>query len=208
MTLSTRQIRLIAGFAVLNIVLVVVGWMALISPQQSRASSAAAQVSAAQTQLAETLGNSQSSNKQPAIHTSGLYTLDTALPAQADQPDLIFELDRLATASSVKILGISPQTAQATTTGYTVQPINLQLSGTYFQITNYLRKLRTLVSEHQGRLTANGPLLSVLSAAYTNSTAHDELATVQIQAFYYGVAAGATPPADTSTTDTTTTTGS
>ena len=209
MTLSTRQIRLIAAFAGLNVLLVVVGWMMLVAPQRQDASAAAAKEQLAQSQLAALIGQSSGSHgptKQPEIHTAGLYTLDTALPAQADQPNLLLELDRLAKASHVQLIGISPQSAQATGTGYTVVPINLTLNGSYFDLTGFLRTLRTLVSEQHGRLIANGPLFAVTSAAITPGTDKDEApATVGLEAFYYGITAGAAPPA--STTDTTTTTG-
>jgi hypothetical protein len=207
MTLSSRQLRLIAAFAGLNILLVVVGWIALVSPQRHDASTAAANAQLAQSQLDALLGQgSHGPTKQPAIHTAGLYSLDTALPSQADQPDLLFELDRLAKASGVDVLSISPQAAQASATGYTVVPINLSLNGSYFKVTGFLRTLRLLVSEQHGRLVANGPLFAVTSVALTPGADKNEApATVGIVAYFYGVTGGATPPA--STTDTTTTTG-
>jgi len=215
MTLTPRQ-RLLAVFAALNLLILVVGWFALISPQRSNAASTAAQQQAVQAQLTAITGTSQGPVKQPAIHTADLYALDTALPAQEDQPDLLFLLDRLAKASAVAITGITPQAPQATTT-YTVAPMNLELSGTYFHLTRFLRSLRILVSEHQGRLVANGPLFAVTSVALTpaapaggptgSKTSNGEVATVGLAAFYYGIVAGAAAPASTTTTATTTTTG-
>src|SRR5207342_456054 len=76
--------------------------------------------------------------KQPAVHSSCVYKLDTALPSQADTPNLMFELQHVAKVSGVKLLGISPQPAQATANGYTVVPINLNLDGRYYAVTQYL----------------------------------------------------------------------
>ena len=123
MTLSTRQIRLIAVFAAVNVLLVVVGWMALVSPQRHDASTAAAQAQLAQSQLDTLIGQGSARHpiKQPAIHTSCLYTLDTALPSQEHQPDLLLELNRVANASGVDVASISPQAAAATAMGYTVR---------------------------------------------------------------------------------------
>ncbi len=214
MTLSTRQIKFIAAFAALNVVLVVAGWVALVSPQRHDAASAAAQAQAVQSQIAElTSGGSQGPGTQPAIHTSDIYALDTALPSQVDQTNLLFELDRLAEASDVTIVNISPQAAQANPSNYTVVPINLSLDGTYFHLTGFLRSLRQLVSERQGHLIANGPLFAVTSVDYSpgeteEGNAKEEVATVGLSAFFYGAVDGAAPPASTSTTDTTTTTGS
>jgi hypothetical protein len=213
MTLSNRRLPLVAALVALNILLVVVGWMMLISPQQKDAAAAATKEQLAQTQLAALIGGSTSSpapTKQPPIHTADLYTLDTALPAQADQPGLLLELSRLATASGVRILGISPQAAQANANGFTVVPINLSLEGTYFKLTGFLQTLRLLVSKQRGHLIAHGPLFAVTSATFAPGTGKkkDATATVGVEAFYYGVTAGATPPASTTGTDTTTTTGS
>ena len=214
MTLSARQLRFVAAFAVLNLLLVIIGWVALISPQRSDAAAASAKTQELQTQIAQLTdtGGSHGPTKQPTIHTADIYALDTALPAQVDQPDLIFELDRIATSSGVKILGLSPQAAQATASGYTTVPISLSLAGSYFNLTRFLRTLRTLVSERNGQLIANGPLFSVNSVGITPGQAADatdktDVATVSIAAYYYGVVGGAAAPASTSTTDTTTTTG-
>ena len=201
--MSSRQRRL-AAFAVLNVLVLVLGWVVLISPQRHDAATVAAQEQVVEGQLAALTG-SQGSNKQPAIHTADLYTLGTALPSQLDQPDLLFELDRLATASNVKILGLSPQAPVAATTNYTVQPISLSLTGTYFHLTSFLRSLRVLVSKQQGRLIVNGPLFAVTAVALAPGTDKGEVATVAMAAYYYGQVGGAVAPTptDTTTTDTT-----
>src|SRR5262249_14434046 len=132
MTLSKSQIRLIAIFAGVNIVLIAAGWMALVAPQRHQAATAAAAAALAQGQLHALGGPSPGTHgapKQPAIHTSCLYKLDTALPSQVDQPSLLLELGRVAKASGVDLLSVSPQAAQGTAFGYTVLPINISLSG-------------------------------------------------------------------------------
>ena len=67
-----------------------------------------------------------------------------------------------------------------------------------------------LVSQHQGRLVANGPLFAVTSVTLNpgesfEGTAKGETATIALAAFYYGAVGGATPPAPP--TDTTSTEG-
>jgi hypothetical protein len=213
MTITDRQ-RLVAIFAAVNLLILGIAWFALIAPQRHDAASAAAQQQAVSSELAALTGSSASSNKQPAINTKDLYKLDTALPAQEDQPDLLFEFDRLATAAGVTVNAVTPQPPQATN-GYTVVPISLQLNGPYYHLTGFLHSLRVLVSERRGRLSANGPLFAVTSVDLTPCTSvgkgkHKtltETANVSIATFYYGVVGGAAPPASTTATDTTTTTG-
>lgn len=205
--MSSRHRRL-AAFAVINLALLIAGWVMLVSPQRHGAAAAAAQAQSVEGELAALKGSSQGPSNQPAIHTADLYALDTALPSQMDQPDLLFELDRLATAADVSILNLSPQAPVAATTNYTVQPISLSLNGTYFHLTRFIRSLRLLVTERHGRLIAHGPLFAVTSVALAPGAAADatekgEVATVSMAAFYYGGAGGATAPADTTTTPTT-----
>jgi hypothetical protein len=203
----SRQLRIIGGIVLLNLVLVVGGWIAVVSPQRHDAAKAAAQAQQAQSQLAALSGGSSKGQvTQPTIHTADLYSLDTALPSQADQAALLFELSHVAKASGIQLTGISPEAAQATASGYTMQPINLQLNGSYFKMTDFLRNLRLLVSDQHGRLIAHGPLFAVASLTFNGVTSEgDSPATVGIQAFYYGVTAGATAPASTTATTTTTT---
>jgi len=208
MTLSNRRLRLIAVFAILNILLIVGGWIALVSPQRHAASTAAANLQLAQSQFNDLVGpGSEGPIKQPVIHTSCLYKLDTALPSQVDQPNLLLELSRVAKSSGVHLLSVAPQAAQATPLGYTVVPINLSLNGSYFKVTRFLHNLRALVADRNGCPVAHGPAFGVTSASLTPGVDKDEApATVVIAAYYYGVTGGAAAPA--STTDTTTTTGS
>ncbi len=209
MSFSDRRFRLIAGFAALNIVLVVIGWVALVSPQRHDAATAAVATQLAQSQLgALNPGSSQHPAPQPAIHTSCIYKLNTALPSQADTPNLMFELQRVAKASHVKLLGISPQTAQAAASGYTVEPINLNLDGKYVAMTQFFHNLRMLVTAGAGCPAAKGPLFAVTSLSFSGvQPGGDAPATATIDAFYYGVTAGAAAPISTTATDTTTTTG-
>ncbi|MDX6480132.1 MAG: Pilus assembly protein PilO [Gaiellaceae bacterium] len=229
--MTMRQRRL-AAFAAFNLLLIVGGWMMLVSPQRHDAAAASAQAEQMQTKLTALEISAKSPSRPPAVHTSGLYGLDTALPAQLDEPDLLFELDRMAAASGVQILGITPQPAQAAPANYTILPLNLQLNGKYAHLTQFLRTLRQLVGKHNGQLVANGPLFAVTGLAFTpatpgasnlsvqlptsdspslvplaESTDHGVNATVTLAAFYYGYVEGALAPSvatDTTTTDTTT----
>lgn len=206
MTLSSRQLRMILAFAGLNVVLVAGGWYGLIGPQQNNAAAFNGQTQVAQTKLAQLMsGGTHEPTKQPVINTACLYKLDTALPAQEDQAGLLFELQRVAQAAGVRITGISPQAAQAMPEGYTVLPINLQIIGGFYALTRFLHDLRALVPTRPGCPNAKGPLFSVTSVSLSPQTNGDAPANVTIQTFYYGVAAGAAPPVNTTATDTTTT---
>lgn len=209
MTFSDRRFRVIAAFVGINLLLVVVGWVAVIAPQRSAAATAAAAAQVAQSQLgALQPGSSQGRpSHQPAINTSCIYKLDTALPSQSDITNLLFELQRVAKVSGVKVTGVSPQAASATASGYTVLPINLNLDGSYFAVTTFLHNLRTLVHSGGACPAAKGPLFGVTAVSFSGTEPNGNVpATAGIDAYYYGVTAGAAAPVSPTATDTTTTT--
>jgi Tfp pilus assembly protein PilO len=202
--------RLIGAVVGANLVLAVGGWFLLVSPQRSHAATAAQQLQTAQDQLTK-LGASAgklSHPKQPLIKTAALYRLAQAMPTSADEPDLLLGLDQLARSSGVKVLGISPLTASATSGGYTQLPMTLTLEGSYGSLTRYLHALRMLVSVRRGSLRSTGRLFSVTSVVLTpGDTGKTEQASVSLDAYVYGTLPGATPLPSTTTGSTTTTSG-
>lgn len=209
-TFAANRTRFIAVLAGLNVLLAVGGWLLLVSPQRSHASSAAQQLQTTQDQLNK-LGASTgqlSHPKQPVIKTAALYRLAQAMPTNADEPDLVLGLDQLGRSSGVKVLGITPATAAANASGYTSLPLTLTLQGSYGSLTRYLHTLRQFVSVHHGTLHSTGRLFSVTSVVLApGDSGKTEQATVSLNAYVYGTIAGATPLPSTTTTTTTTTSG-
>src|SRR6478736_6210591 len=93
---------------------------------------------------------------------------------------------------------------------YTVLPISVTFQGNFYNLADFLYRLRSLVSVHAGRLDATGRLFSVDTLTFNESTLKfpQIQATLVIDAFVYGtgVPAAATPPATTTTTTTATST--
>ncbi len=211
--------RLVIAIAGANVVLVAAGWLLLVAPQRHHAQSASQQLQTVQQQIALLTGlrgTQGGQAKQPEIHTGNLYRLAQAMPATADESDLLLMLDQLARGSGVKVLLLSPQTPTAVV-GYVVLPVQLSLQGTYGALTRYVHRLRMLVAVQRGRLHTTGRLLAVTSVAMTPATTGGgETAAVDVNAFVYGAVNGVVPlsatstdttSTSTSTTSTTTTTG-
>ena len=212
--LSANRIRL--GFAVagVNLLLVVVGWFLLVSPQRQHQHSAAQQLQQVQLDASRLVGGAVTQaahSKQPAIHTAALYRLAQAMPPSADEPDLLLALNHIAKASGVKVLGLSLG-APTAEIGYVILPVQLNVDGTYRSVTGYLRTLRMLTGMRHGHFFAAGRLLSVSSVAMTpDAKARTESAAVLLNAYVFGSVDGVSPLSATSTTststDSTTTTG-
>jgi hypothetical protein len=124
-------------------------------------------------------------------------------------PDLLLELSQLARDTGIRFDSISPQ-PNALIGSYTVLPISVTFQGNFYNLSDFLYRLRSLVSVHAGRLDATGRLFSVDTLTFNESTLKfpQIQATLVIDAFVYGtgVPAVATPPPTTTTTTTSTTT--
>jgi Tfp pilus assembly protein PilO len=202
-----------------DLLLLVIGWFLLISPQRSTAASIVRATSAAEVQLVEARKpvappQPAAAVQQPEIRTADVYSLSKAMPSTLDQPTLLLELDQVARSSGVTLSNISMSPPVLAGTFSKVQ-IPLTVTGDFYSLTDMLYRLRTLVSVRSGALETSGRLFSVDSVTLAPAGAGAELdATVSVTAYVYGstlpgaVAAPAvvTPPAAGTGTDTTSTT--
>jgi hypothetical protein len=89
-----------------------------------------------------------------------------------------------------------------------VLPICVSFQGIFYNLADFLYRLRSLVSLHAGSLDATGRLFSVDTLTFNESTLKfpQIQATLVIDAFVYGTGVPATAPIPTTPTTTTTTT--
>ena len=131
------------------------------------------------------------------------------MPDDDDVPGILLELNSVASASGIEFISIAPQSA-AVRSGYTALPINLSFEGNYYDLTDFLFRLRNLVSVRDGELEADGRLYSLdtLSMAEGPGGFPEIAASLTVTAFYYSTAppAATAAPAAPATTDTTATT--
>ena len=198
-----------------DLLLLVLGWMLLVSPQRQTAKSIARATQAAEAQIEEAQRLVQqpktptAAPKQPEIRTAALYELAKAMPETTDMPDLLLELDQVARAAGVTVNSITPG-AVSPGNGFGVLPISIAFSGDFYSLTDLLYRLRTLVAVRHGELDASGRLFAVDTVGLSGS-GNQLTASVTVNTFVYGAATPdapvETPPAaETTGTDTTATT--
>jgi Tfp pilus assembly protein PilO len=204
-----------------DLLLLLVGWFLLISPQRSTAASISQATAVAETQLVEARRPvvpvaPAAIPQQPVIETADLYSLAKAMPTNVDMPNLLLELDQVARSAGVDLSSISPGAPAADATGgFSTIGINLAFTGDFYSVTDMLYRLRTLVTVRNGALQTSGRLFSINTVGLGPAgTGGGKLtATVVVNAYVYGggaapVVAPITPAAtgtDTTSTDTTTT---
>jgi type IV pilus assembly protein PilO len=181
------------------------GWFLLVRPQggkvedlKSQAADVQAKIDAYQQQVA-------AARAAPKIEVADVYRLAKAMPDRTDMPDLVLELSQLARDTGIRFDSISPQ--PITPLGsYQVLPISVTFNGNFYNLADFLYRVRSLVSVHAGRLDATGRLFAVDTLTFSESQLKfpQIQATLVIDAFVYGT--GAPVPAVVPTTPTTTTT--
>jgi hypothetical protein len=178
-----------------DLVLLVLGWFLLVSPQRATAKSNAQATQATlvqidQVKLAATKAAAPVVQpKQPEIQTAYLYKLSKAMPLTTDMPNLLLELNQVVRSTGVQLSSIAPAPTDPTT-GAT--KITLSVSGDFYSVTDLLYRLRTLVAVRNGGLEVSGRLFSITSVGLTPSGTGRVLnASVTLDAFTFGAAAQA-----------------
>jgi type IV pilus assembly protein PilO len=205
-----------AGLAMIGVgglLLLVVGWLLVVSPQKHKAANLKQQAAAVRQKIADELAQAavaKSATAAPKIKVADVYRLAKAMPSIDDMPDILLELNQTAKAAGVDLLSLSPSASSTAATGgpYSTIPLALNVTGDFYTITDLLYRLRNLVYVRNGTLEANGRLFSVNNVSIgPGQTGRQLNATISVDTYVYGggAASSTAVPAGTSTTTTTTT---
>ena len=144
------------------------------------------------------------------IRVAELFRLEKAMPNEVDMAGIVLELSRVASDTGITFESITPQGIVAAA-GYQVLPVSLVFDGNYFELSDFLYRLRSLVRVHTGRLSSSGRLFVVDSIGFAESEKSFPRiqASLIVNAYVYGdapvpgapteapaaAAAGTRPPA-------------
>jgi type IV pilus assembly protein PilO len=183
------------------------GWFLLVRPQGAKVKSLKADAADIQAKIGAYNQQVAAARAAPKIEVADVYRLAKAMPDRTDMPDLVLELSQLARDTGIRFDSISPQ--PITPIGsYTVLPISVTFQGNFYNLADFLYRLRSLVTVHAGRLDATGRLFAVDTMTFNESTLKfpQIQATLVIDAFVYGNGAPVQATIPTTTTSTTSTT--
>jgi hypothetical protein len=230
-----RQIAVVcAGL----LVIAIAGYFLLISPKRSEAHDLSAQTATVQAQI-EQKRSAPSAYAQvlPAVKAAALFQLTKAMPKDIDMANVIIELNSTAVDSGISFDEITPEQLVMGTT-YNVQPIQLSFTGNYYNMLDFLFRVRNLVGVsgntadktfqarstlgvHGGKLFTTGRMYAVSEVKFAQGQQAFPIVTVTLTLDTYELAAAprgaAAPmtgavalsqPAATGTPVPTTTTGS
>jgi Tfp pilus assembly protein PilO len=169
------------------LVVTLLGYFVAISPQRSKSADLASEAQAIETQIqALRIANAQVRNSEP-IRVADLFRVSKAMPDTDDMPGMLLELNRIARESGIHFESITPQDA-ADAGGYMRRPIDLVFDGNYYELSDFLFRLRSLVRVRGGQLEATGRLFTVNSLNFTESERKfpQIKATLSVSAYVYG----------------------
>lgn len=204
--MSGRLALLLSVVAV--IVVLLIGWFVLVSPQMSKANDLDTQISAAELQLADAQRVLAAPNK--AQTASALRAANRALPDTPQTSALLRQLSAMVAASRTELDGIGPG-AVATTGGAQAYPVSLSMKGRYFALQKFIRLLQQSADVKNGKITGKGRLYSIDSISFggggaTPGQASGPItASIALNAYVYGQPVAPVSPTTTTTSDTTTT---
>jgi Tfp pilus assembly protein PilO len=148
----------------------IVSYFALIAPKRSSAASLKKQTAAVQEQIN---ANRSTGFMQalPAVRSANIFGLAKAMPKQVEMPNVMLQLNQLASASGITFDQVTPTapgsaastaaTVADSTSPFAAQPIQVTFTGSFYNMISFLQRLRNLVRVEHGHLQAQGRLFDV-----------------------------------------------
>lgn len=194
------------------LLLAVAGYLGIVSPESAKAMKVQKEADAVQAQIYRRRADLRAGLHPPTIQTADLFRLTRAMPDRTDMPGIILTLSDLARSSGISFDLIEPATAAtadaAPSTSYETDRIHLSFNGDFYGLSDFLYRLRSLVSVHDGRLDASGRLFNVDTLTFNvPADGFPQIsAELFVNAYVYGSSTPAAAPAPTATDTTATTT--
>lgn len=210
--LSPKALHGIVGGGLL--VYFLFGWFVIVGPKRSAAESLRTESEQVESAINTARANLARKDDAQPIAVADIFRLATAMPSVTDMPGILLELSRIAQESGIEFNAITPQASEVVGPYQTV-PIVLQFDGNFYELSDFLFRLRTLVGVRRSELQASGRLFSVEMIAFSESADGfpQITATMTVTAYVHGTAtpanaiapppgapAGATPPMPEGTT--------
>ena len=193
--LNTRTLGLIAGVSIL--LYVAGGYFLLVSPKKGEAQRLDEEIAATNVELLAARAAVDAQGDRQPIAVADLFRLATAMPSSPDMPGILLELSRVADETGIRFKSITPQPALVVG-AYQSVPIDVTFDGSFYALSDFLFRVRTLVSVRRGELHAAGRLFSVETVDFSEGAAGfpQLAAALKLQAYVYGtdVSGTAVPP--------------
>ena len=179
-----------------------------------------AQTQAAAMQARADLDVGRRAQGQLAGNERRLLRAGRAVPEDLDQPSLVYELDAAAREAHLSFVSVALKQGQDTTTapveggvppgavagasGEVLQPLQIEIEGTYAQISRFLGRIRRFVRVDEREVRATGRLIAVdaVSLGASDDGFPSLTATISATTYLRPTTDPPTPSTDTAATPT------
>jgi type IV pilus assembly protein PilO len=190
------------------IALAAAGYFLLIGPKKSQAKTLSQEITQLDQQIQEARAQARRAAGLSKILVADYYKLQTAMPNDPKVAELFLQLSSVAKATGIRFDSIQPGTVVDAST-YQVIPVTLIFQGSFYDLSDFLYRLQSLVLVENHKLSAKGRLFTVdeISFAEGENGFPRITATLQVDAYVFGHPSSAsTSTASTTTTTTSTST--
>ena len=198
----------IAAVVVVLLLIVVASYFLVVSPQRGKASSLSKEIASTQKQIDDAHALVAKAKNAQKVKVADIFKLTKAMPDSPDEAGVLLDLNTIAERSGIKFdsLSVDPST---TLSNYQVIPLRLEFHGNFYDLADFLFRLRNLVDVHRGALDARGRLFAVDKLALDEGVyVFPQIrAQITVVAFVYGTGqpGDAAPPQSSSAAGSTTT---
>lgn len=180
------------------------GWFVVIGPQRSKAADLDHQITDTQSAIDAARALTLEAKKGAKIRVADLYRLTKAMPDQVDMPGILLELNQVAADSGITFEQITPSTTATPISGYLAIPITVEFQGNFYDLSDFLYRLRNLVDVRQGTLDATGRLFAIDEVDFAEAPPPPGFPEIRahlvIDAFVFGTGTAPTVAPATGTT--------
>jgi type IV pilus assembly protein PilOP len=195
-TTKLAQNKVVLAAAAVVLLIAVLGYLVVVSPKRSRAAELEERLDTTRTELAQARRDAARAKAAPPEPVGDLRRLTEAMPSQTDMPGLLLDLARVARESGVSFDSITPA-EPVTESTYQKVPVSLVFQGNFYELSDFMYRLRNLVQVRDSRLRVDGRLFSIEGIDFVQGGEQfpQLQATLNASAFVYGGAPPETPPA-------------
>jgi type IV pilus assembly protein PilO len=205
-----KQMPLWPVVAGVILIVALVAYFVLIRPKRAEAGKLGDQIVQLESQVQAAKLAAKPKEASTKLQVADLFELSKAMPDRDDMPGIILELNAVAESAGVRFKAIAPQAAVAQE-GYRSIPISLTFVGNYYDLTDFLFRLRNLVAVDDGKLSSSGRFFTLDTLDLHQAGLPQIEALLVVSAYVYDpnshstlAAPVAPPPTSTGATGTTT----
>jgi Tfp pilus assembly protein PilO len=175
------------------LIVAAVAYFLVVGPKRGEAARLGDEIAELETKVQTAKLAAEPKEAATQLKVAGLFELTKAMPDKDDMPGIILEINSIAEASGVKFKSIAPQPL-VLGQGYRSLPISLSFEGNYYDLTDFLFRMRNLVGVRDGKLSASGRFFTLDTIDMHDAGLPRIEAVLVVSAYAYDPAAMATAP--------------